>query len=282
MRAMDALVTKTIVDGPQIIKDDRCPVFVGTSGYSYAEWRDSGFYPKNIKTLDMLPLYCHNFKVVELNYTWYQMARADEISRMVVKAPADFQFAARLTRTLTHERPENWRQLLRTYRNGIAPLIKQLAAVLVQLPIEFERSRENRAYLAELLDGLHGLPIAVEFGHGSWAVDAVFAELERRKVTLVTVDQPEVPDFFPLLDVITNPDFFYIRFHGRNLSGYHSANIQKKYDFEYSERQLGEFYDAYIEKMCLQSQKGYAFFTNYVRAQAPRNGKMLMRTLAEL
>jgi uncharacterized protein YecE (DUF72 family) len=38
------------------------------------EWVDSGFYPARIKTADMLPLYARSFSIVELNYTWYQMA----------------------------------------------------------------------------------------------------------------------------------------------------------------------------------------------------------------
>ena len=44
-----------------------------------------------------------------------------------------------------------------------------------------------------------------------------FAELERRRTTLVAVDEPNLPGLFPQLDVVTNPDLFYIRFHGRNV-----------------------------------------------------------------
>lgn len=278
---MNGCVQRQVTAGRPAGSTGSCTVLVGTGGYSYAEWRDSGFYPRNTKSVDMLPLYSRIFQVVELNYTWYQMARAEEIARMTAKAPEDFQFAARLTRTLTHECSENWRQLLQAYRRGIRPLGRQLAAVLVQLPEGFQRSRDNRAYLAELLDGLHGLPVAVEFSHRSWAVDSVFMELERRKVTLVTVDQPDLPELFPLLDVVTNPAFFYIRFHGRNLKGYHSSNIQKKYDYDYSQQELEEFHAECMAKMCLRADKGYVFFTNHVRAQAPRNGESFMQNLGK-
>ncbi len=253
-----------------------CPIYVGTSGYSYAEWRDSGFYPVGTKSDEMLHLYARSFHIVELNYTWYQMARAEPISRMMAKAPENFFFAAKLTRTLTHERRREWREHLRSYRSGIAPMGKRLAAILVQLPPDFDRTREHRAYLAELLDGLHGLPVAVEFRHASWAVDPVFTELERRKVTLVTLDQPALPNLFPSLDVVTNPDFFYVRFHGRNRLGWSSSNMQKKFDYDYGAPELEAFHQAYVKKMARTARKGFVFFNNHVRAQAPKNGRLYM------
>ncbi|HIP83708.1 MAG TPA: DUF72 domain-containing protein, partial [Desulfocapsa sulfexigens] len=97
-------------------KDNLCPVVIGTSGYSYTEWVDSGFYPQGTRTPGMLSLYADVFPIVELNYTWYQMVRAEAISRMIAKAPKSFLFAAKLTRTLTHERDRDWQQELKLYR----------------------------------------------------------------------------------------------------------------------------------------------------------------------
>ena len=138
-----------------------CPIYVGTCGYSYNEWLDSGFYPEGTKSAAMLGLYGRCFSVVELNYTWYQMARAEAMARMIENAPPHLLFAAKLTRTMTHERDNNWREQLALYRQGIAPLGKRLVAVLVQLPPDFDRSLANRNYLAALLDGLAQLPVAV-------------------------------------------------------------------------------------------------------------------------
>lgn len=85
---------------------------------------------------------------------------------------------------------------------------RQLAAILIQFPQSFNRSDNNRRYLAALLDQLHDLPIAVEFRSASWAVDKVFDGLAQRRVTLVAVDEPNLPGLFPPLDVVTNPEFF--------------------------------------------------------------------------
>lgn len=258
-----------------------CPVSVGTCGYSYTEWVDSGFYPEGTKSTAMLGLYGRCFSVVELNYTWYQMARAEALARMVDNAPPHLLFAAKLTRTMTHERAENWREQLLLYRQGIAPLGKRLVAVLIQLPPDFDRSIAHRNYLAALLDGLAELPVAVEFRHHSWAVDPVFTELSRRRVTLVAVDAPALPGLFPALDVITNPELFYVRFHGRNREGWRSGNMQKKFNYDYSAEELRAWCGDYLPAMTAAADRGILLFNNHVRAQAPRNGAKLATILDE-
>ncbi len=258
------------------------PVYVGTCGYSYTEWVDSGFYPEGTKSAAMLGLYGSCFSVVELNYTWYQMARAEALTRMVENAPPQLLFAAKLTRTMTHERDNNWREQLTLYRQGIAPLGKRLVAVLIQLPPDFDRSLANRNYLAALLDGLAELPVAVEFRHHSWAVDSVFAELSRRRVSMVTVDAPALPGLFPALDVITNPDLFYGRFHGRNREAWRSGNMQKKFNYDYSAEELRAWCLRYLPVMAAGANRGILLFNNHVRAQAPRNGAKLATILAEI
>src|SRR5210317_1671392 len=111
-----------------------CRLRVGTSGYSYAEWAEAGFYPPGTKSAAMLPVYAQCFPITELNFTWYQMPKAHTLERMHQQAPAGFRFAAKLTRTLTHEiDPGQWRGQATQYRDGIAPLIqaRKLAAILL-------------------------------------------------------------------------------------------------------------------------------------------------------
>jgi uncharacterized protein YecE (DUF72 family) len=261
-----------------------CQLRVGTSGYSYAEWVDAGFYPPGTKSGQMLPLYAQHFTITELNFTWYQMPKAHALERMCQQAPAGFCFAAKLTRTLTHEVDAGqWRGQAAQYRDGIAPLIqaRQLMAVLLQFPPTFTRAPKNRHYLAALLDELGGLPLAVEFRHASWATDRVFAELERRRTTLVAVDEPELPGLFPKLDIVTNPDLFYIRFHGRNAKGWRSGNMQTQFDYDYGEDELREWAAGRIATMVRRASKGVIFFNNHVRAQAPRNAVRLIHLLIE-
>ncbi len=156
-----------------------------------------------------------------------------------------------------------------------------MAAVLLQWPPQFDRSTANRTYLAALLDELGGLPLAVEFRNDTWANDRVFAELERRAVTLVAVDEPPLRGLFPTLAVATNPAQFYVRFHGRNSSGWRSGHMQRKFDYSYSEDELREWIECKIEPLAQKTQRGLLFFNNHVRAQAPRNAQTLIKLLLE-
>jgi len=272
---------ETCVQRPGMVRVSRgahtppCTVMIGTSGYSYLEWVDSGFYPAGTRSAKMLSAYGRSFSVVELNYTWYQMARSDALSRMLAAAPPHMLFAAKLTRTVTHERDEDWREQVIRYRQGISALGKRLVAILVQLPPDFARTVANRRFLAELLDCLHPFPTSVEFRHASWAVDSVFNELEQRRVTLVSVDEPDLAGLFPSLDVVTNPSLFYVRFHGRNRQGWKNGNMQKKFDYNYSETELQQWCRQKLSPLAGRAARGVVFFNNHVRAQAPRNALLL-------
>jgi uncharacterized protein YecE (DUF72 family) len=262
-------------------KDSR--LWIGTSGYSFPEWIEAGVYPPKTPSAHMLGLYARAFPVTELNYTWYQLPKAAALLRMRELVPAEFRFAAKLTRTLTHEiDPDQWRDQLSLYRDGIAPLVQsgQLLAILAQLAPGFERTLKNRQYLAALLDELAGLPVAVEFRHRSWIQDRVFDELARRKVVLVAVDEPELPDLLPPLDVVTSPDLFYIRFHGRNTEGWRSGNMQKKFDYNYKDEELQGWVEERIPRMAGKARNGILFFNNHVRGQAPENARRMAELLA--
>lgn len=261
-----------------------CRIWVGTSGYSYTQWSETGFYPPDAKPGRMLPLYARKFPITELNQPWYQMPRAESMERQRRQAPPWFRFTAKLNRELTHDPcPDSWRELAAAYRHGIAPLIQsgQLMAVLIQLPGSFDRSVANRRRLAQLLDELEGLPIAVEFRQGSWNNDRVFAELEKRGAALAAVDEPDLPGLFPPLDVVTNPDFFYIRFHGRNRRGWRGDSKQAQFDYDYGEAELREWVEDRIVRMAGRARQGVIFFNNHVRGQAPQNAQTLIRLLRE-
>jgi len=259
-----------------------CRIFVGTSGYAYTEWVEAGFYPPGTRSGLMLPVYARHFSIVELNYTWYQMPKAEAVERQRQQVPLQFQFAAKLTRSLTHEiDPHTWPEHAVAFRDGVAPLVQagQLAAVLVQFPPAFTRSVSNRRHLAALLDALADLPLAVEFRHRSWVADRVFDELQRRRVTLVAVDEPDLPGLFPALDTVTNPDLFYVRFHGRNARGWRSGNMQQQFDYSYGHDELQVWITEKIEPMCTRAGRGILFFNNHVRAQAPANARQMIELL---
>jgi uncharacterized protein YecE (DUF72 family) len=120
----------------------------------------------------------------------------------------------------------------------------------------------------------------MEFRHRSWADDKVFFELEKRRVALVAVDVPDLPHLFPTHAIVTNPELFYVRFHGRNIAGWRSGNMQKQFDFDYSFEELLPWSEKLIPQMAGKARSGAIFFNNHVRGQAPQNARMLIEQLA--
>ncbi|WP_028579109.1 DUF72 domain-containing protein [Desulfogranum japonicum] len=260
-----------------------CSVFVGTSGFSYPEWVEHGIYPPGTKSADMLQLYSVLFPVIELNYTWYQMVRKESVERMLSRLEKPLYFTAKLTRSMTHEIDGHWRHQAALYCEGIKPLLEadSLLAVLVQFPAAFHRTQANRYYLSHLFDALADLPLAVEFRNSSWAHEQVYAGLQQRNITLVTVDTPPLPRLFPCLDVVTNPKLFYIRLHGRNSQGWYSGTMQQQFNYLYSNEELLHFQNRYLLSLQHRCSQGVIFFNNHVAGQAVHNAKTLVRMLQQ-
>ena len=65
--------------------------FVGTSGYSYKEWKGT-FYPEKLPQKDMLNYYAQRFSTVEINNTFYRMPKADVLESWAAQVPDTFRF----------------------------------------------------------------------------------------------------------------------------------------------------------------------------------------------
>ena len=77
------------------------PVRIGCSGWNYADWRGR-VYPKGCPASRWLEHYATLFDTVEVNSTFYRLARRDAVARWVEQVPADFIFAVKGSRYLTH------------------------------------------------------------------------------------------------------------------------------------------------------------------------------------
>ncbi|HET7839270.1 MAG TPA: DUF72 domain-containing protein [Rectinemataceae bacterium] len=212
---------------------------VGTCGYSYDEWRGV-LYPPELPKAEFLPFYAGTFPFVELDFSWYGMPKASTLARMVGLTPGAFQFAIKAHRSMSHDRGPDWRERAREFATAIEPLATagRLATILIQLPQSFRRGEEERRYLASLCDELAAFPLAVEFRNGEWHRESVFAELDRRGAALVQVDRPDLPGLPPESPVVTGGRG-YIRFHGRNKDAWWAGGAGGRYDYLYSEEELG-------------------------------------------
>src|SRR5437879_1722035 len=106
-------------------------VWIGTSGYSYADWVGP-FYPRGTRPPRMLAEYSKSFPMVELNFTFYQLPTAERLAKLAAQTPSEFRFLVKLPRSLSHER--NLRDLS-TFCRAVEPLQAddRLLGVLCQL-----------------------------------------------------------------------------------------------------------------------------------------------------
>ena len=64
---------------------------VGTSGYTYPEWKGS-FYPSDLPASKMLAYYAERFSTVEVNYTFRRMPTAKVLAGWAAVTPVRFVF----------------------------------------------------------------------------------------------------------------------------------------------------------------------------------------------
>ena len=66
-------------------------VRVGTSGYSYKEWKGA-FYPEDLPAKGMLAYYADRLPTVEINNTFYRMPKTSVLEDWAAKTPDGFRF----------------------------------------------------------------------------------------------------------------------------------------------------------------------------------------------
>jgi uncharacterized protein YecE (DUF72 family) len=165
--------------------------FVGTSGFSYSGWRGR-FYPRRIKSTDMLGYYAQQLGTVEVNTTFYRTQPEDVIAGWVSSVPPPFRFAVKAHRRITHNRRmPNLEEAVALLAEEAGAFGDRLGPVLFQLPptAPFDEGRIERI-LALLPPHWR---VAFQFRHRSWHTPEVAALLERFGASLVHGDGEEEP-----------------------------------------------------------------------------------------
>ena len=239
------------------------PVHIGCSGWQYQSWRNGAFYPPKLPQRRWLEHYAGCFDTVEVNSTFYRLARPGAVATWVADTPPGFVFAVKASRYLTHVKrlADMGRGVERLYE-GIAPLVAsgKLGPVLWQLPENFHRDDDRLgAALERLPPGRH----CFEFRHAGWFAEPVYDLLRRHGVALVYGDDPRRP--FQTLELTA--DWTFIRFH-RGRRGRRG---------NYSETELREW-AARIRDL-RDTVEVFAYFNNDWSAYAVRNALDLKRLL---
>src|SRR5882724_11976375 len=74
---------------------------VGTSGYSYKQWKGS-FYPEKLPDREMLSFYAQQFSTVEINHSFYRMPTENVLLQWAKSVPEGFRLALKANQQITH------------------------------------------------------------------------------------------------------------------------------------------------------------------------------------
>jgi uncharacterized protein YecE (DUF72 family) len=193
---------------------------VGTSGYSYKEWKGS-FYPEDLSAKNMLEYYGGRLNAVEINNTFYRLPKSSVLESWASQVPGGFRFSIKASRRITHftrlkpEAREPTEYLLSTTRT----LGDRLGVLLFQLPPNLRKDTDR---LAGFLDTLpDGTPAAFEFRHDTWKDDGVYRLLEARDMPVVCGDTEESEGDEP---IVSTASWGYLRLRR---PGYDEADLRR-------------------------------------------------------
>ncbi|HKR66972.1 MAG TPA: DUF72 domain-containing protein [Thermoanaerobaculia bacterium] len=165
---------------------------VGTSGYSYKEWKGT-FYPDDLPASKMLSFYAGQFGSVEINNTFYRMPQEKLLTTWAGEVPEGFRFVLKAPQRITHmKRLKGVEDEVRYFLEVAASLGAKLGPLLFQLPPNMKKDVDRLRDFLPLVP--HTFKVAMEFRHESWFADDVYDALRARNAALCASDTDEVTD----------------------------------------------------------------------------------------
>lgn len=229
-------------------------VRIGVSGWRYEPWRGV-FYPRGLPQRLELRYASSIFRTLEINGSFYSLQRPESWRAWYADTPADFVFAVKGPRFITHMRKlrEVAQPLANFYASGVLALREKLGPILWQFPpmlrydparfeaffdllprdteaaLRLARRRDARMKGRSVLaiDEPRPLHYAVEVRHASF-LDARFVALLRAHGAALVI--AETARKWPMPRDVTADDFMYLRLHGDQelyRSGYRPAAITR-------------------------------------------------------
>ena len=306
----------------------RHPIKVGKHAVRFgtASWTDPTmtvpgvFYPEGASTPEeRLKHYASQFSMVEVDATYYALPYKRMAESWVERTPKDFIFdikahalmtgqpteVGRLPKAIKEELPSELKEKKRIYRkdmpkelldavyqqfrDALHPLLDsdKLGAVLVQFPKWVFPSNEARELILETRERL-GLPITVEFRHGSWFneknAERTVRFLQDNKIPYVAVDEPQgFKSSVPPVVVATNEELAVFRFHGRNKENWEKKEISpsERFRYLYDEDELADWTPK-IASVATSTKQTHVVFNNCYSNYGTTNAREAAKLLAEM
>lgn len=228
-------------------------LIVGTSGYSYKEWKGT-FYPTDLPAAKMLTFYAGHFGSVEINNTFYRMPEAKTLEKWAAEVGDDFTFVLKAPQRITHQKKlAGVEDDVRYFLEVASVLGGKLGPLLFQLPPYLRKDVEKLRGLLALIPSERR--VALEVRHDSWLDDEVYAALREHDAAFCVADTDEVADPDKLL--VPTASWGYLRLRRT----------------EYSDEQLA----AWRTRIAQQNwSDGYVFFKHEDEAKGPAFAKRFL------
>jgi uncharacterized protein YecE (DUF72 family) len=226
-------------------------LLVGTSGYSYKEWKGS-FYPEKLPAREMLAFYSSKLPTVEINNTFYRLPQKSMLENWQAQVPNTFRFVLKAPQRITHfKRLKDAVDETKYFLDVASVLGDQLGVVLFQLPPNMKKDLERLKEFVQLL-APQGRA-AFEFRHPTWFDDDVLELLRAHNLPLCVSDT----DDLPASHIDRTADWGYLR-------------LRRVY---YPEEALGEW----LERIKTQQWRDvFVFFKHEDEGTGPRLAKQFL------
>jgi uncharacterized protein YecE (DUF72 family) len=287
---------------------------IGTCSWTEKSLIDSGaFYPPQATSAEQrLRFYASRFDTVEVDSSYFSIPTLQMTHAWVERTPEQFLFHLKAYGALTGHHiepqalPKDLLELLpaadrlqesvhvsdaaalkgmaQAMVASLEPLkiAKKLGFVIFQFPPWFSYTNANRDYILHCKELMAGLPIAVEFRHGSWLLrrhaDELFAFLREHKITYITCDEPQ---YGTLVSAPFHPEattaIAYLRLYGRNAENW-LGSAELRYDYLYDELELRGF-AAEIKRLSAKARTTFVMFKNCHAGHAITNALQMRELL---
>ena len=238
---------------------------IGCQGWNYPDWTTKAggeniFYPRGTKSNEMLEVYSRAFETVEVDSTFYAIPQETTLENWHKKTPENFSFSLKLPQEITHAHGlrESCFPILEEFCERVVLLHEKLAAILIQLPPQFDASEENIRALLEFLPQLpRKMRFAIEFRSRDWLKGETTAVLAKFNVSLCLTEGSWIPRglMFESAKAKT-ADFTYVRFMGeRDLTRF--DKIQR------NENANLRIWHEFLQEIAANTSRGWIYFSNF-------------------
>lgn len=261
-------------------------IYIGPAGWAYKDW-DGTVYPAQLKKEKHPVEYLARFfDLIEINTSFYGHIRPELGRFWCKKAKAinpDFLFTAKLNRAFTHSPIAVLESTSATTirftdkdeddaKAGLNSIAEEemLGALLMQFPISFKNTNENREHLELLIRQFREYPLVVEVRHSSWGNEGILRYFAEKNVAFCNIDQPLLGQAITPSEHVTS-GIGYVRLHGRRYDQwFEPEKSSDRYDYLYKTTEL-EDWKTNIENVAKKAKVTFVVANNHFEGKAPAN-----------